>query len=85
MAKVIIDGIEKEVEDNSPIKESCKSLDVPFGCEHGVCGTCQIIVSEGMQNLEEKNDKEIEMGLKENVRLACQCIIKQGEVKVSLM
>ena len=82
MAKIIIDGQEKEVADGETIKEVCKDLGVVFGCEDGICGTCMVEIEEGMENLAERNEAENNMGLEGNARLACQCKIKQGTVKV---
>ncbi|MAG02078.1 ferredoxin [Candidatus Pacearchaeota archaeon] len=85
MAKLILENPEKEVEveDNSSIKGVCENdFNVPFGCEDGICGTCIVEVKEGMENLSERNEKEDELGLRDNERLACQCKIKQGSVKI---
>ena len=82
MAKLIMDGQEKEVKDNSPIKETAKELGVIFGCEDGLCGTCMIEVEEGAQNLGELSEAEKNMGVDEKNRLACQCRIKSGAVKL---
>ena len=82
MAKLIIDGKERELEDNSPIKDTCKEQGIAFGCEDGVCGTCMIEIEEGMENLSELNKKEKDLGLDGKYRLGCQCSIKSGLVKV---
>ena len=88
MAKIISDEINKEVEieDGSAIKEYCdKEFNLPFGCEDGICGTCIIDVVDGMENLSEKSDNEKEFDLwelKDNQRLACQCRIKSGVVRI---
>ena len=85
MAKIIIGGEEREVKDGEPIKEACKELGVPFGCESGVCGTCRVKVEAGPENLSEKTEAEMDMDmLDDNERLACQCKIKGGEVKLRL-
>ncbi len=84
MAKVIKDDKEAEVRDGDPIKEGARSVGVYFGCEDGLCGTCMVDVVEGMENLSEKNQAEIDMGLEPGQRLACQCRIKQGTVKLKL-
>ena len=82
MAKLIVDDPEFDLDDNSPIREPCKELGVLFGCENGLCGTCMVKVTEGEENLSEKNDAEEQMMLEEGVRLACQCKIKKGTVKL---
>ena len=82
MAKIIIEGNEREVPDGFPIIPQCEQLGVTFGCQDGICGTCIVVVEEGMENLSEKNQAEIDMGLEANQRLACQCKVKQGVVKL---
>lgn len=84
MAKLIFNENEETIlEDGSPIKEVCEEFGVPFACEEGVCGTCVIEVEEGMENLspftQEEEDFLGEMGCE---RLACQCRIKSGNVKI---
>ena len=82
MAKIIVNDQEKEIPDGEPIKDACEELGIPFGCRQGNCGTCTSEILEGMENLGEKNEKENNMELQENQRLACQCKIKQGVVKL---
>ena len=83
MAKLIINDKEIELPDGADIKDPCKENGIMFGCEDGKCGTCQIKVDEGMENLNEKNDSERDMTTGDDVRLACQCKIKQGTVKIN--
>ena len=74
---------EVEVKDNSPIKEACMELDVPFACQSGICGTCKIDILEGDENLSPLTKEEIEMGDRDNKhRLGCQAKIKSGSVKI---
>ena len=84
MAKIILDNNKRELEDGSSIKETCKTLGIPFSCKKGVCGTCLIEVEEGMENLEDRNQQEEDMGLSGNKRLACQCKIKGGTIKIKI-
>jgi len=65
-----------------PIMNAAEELGVPFMCRQGICGTCTVKVIEGMDNLEEKNDKETSMGLDDDQRLCCQAKIKSGNVKI---
>lgn len=87
MAKLIFDHNEEEIEleDGAPIAEACEDAGVPFACTEGVCGTCVIEVKEGEENLsrptQEEEDFLGEGTCKE--RLACQCRIKSGCVRVS--
>lgn len=83
MAKLIIDGVEFELPDGAKIDEICEREGIPFSCNSGVCGTCQIEVLEGAENLSELNDEEDDLGMDENNRLSCQCAIKNGIVKIT--
>lgn len=83
MAKLIIDGEEHDIKDGSRIDEICESAGIPFSCNSGVCGTCQIEIVEGAENLCELNDEENELGMDRNNRLSCQCSIKSGTVKIT--
>lgn len=72
-----------ELPDGVAIKEFCEENGVPFGCEEGVCGTCIIEVEEGMENLSEFCQEEEDfLGELDQERLACQCKIQGGFVKV---
>lgn len=87
MAKVIFDhnGEQLELPDGSLIAETCEEAGVPFACTEGVCGTCVIEVKEGQENLSKPTQEEEDF-LGEGTcdeRLACQCKIKGGEVKIS--
>lgn len=85
MAKIIFEenGEEAELPDGSPIAEACEQAGVPFACTEGVCGTCVIEVNEGMGNLSDFNEAEADfLGELNNERLACQCKIKGGCIKI---
>lgn len=87
MAKLIFEhsGDESEIEDGSPIAEACEEAGVPFACTEGVCGTCVIEVKQGMENLTDPTQEEEDFlgdGTSKE-RLACQCKIKGGCVRVS--
>jgi len=71
-----------EVEDNGKIQEASEKLGVPFQCTNGICGTCMIDVVEGKENLSELTEEEKDLGRDKEHRLACQCKIKEGEVKI---
>ena len=58
MAKLIIDKTEHTVPDGIQIDAICENEGVPFSCNSGVCGTCQIKVLDGANNLNELNDEE---------------------------
>ncbi len=86
MAKLIFTTTEEEmiIEDGAPIQECCEDAGVPFACTEGICGTCVIEVEEGMDNLSDYTQEEEDfLGEKGCERLACQCKIKKGTVKIS--
>lgn len=85
MAKLIANNEDEvEVADGERIKDVCEELGVPFACEEGICGTCVIEVTEGMENLSEFTEEEEDfIGDRGTERLACQCRIKGGCVKIS--
>lgn len=87
MAKLIFDHNDEEVElpDDASITEVCEEAGVPFACTEGVCGTCVIEVKEGKENLSEPTQEEKDF-LGEGTcdeRLACQCRILKGCVRIS--
>jgi ferredoxin len=85
MAKLFFEETKEEFDlpDGSPIAEACEQAGVPFACTEGVCGTCVIEVVEGMKNLSEFNQAEADfLGDLDRERLACQCKIKGGFVKI---
>lgn len=85
MPKLIFEnsGEEKELEEDSAIQESCEEAGVPFACTEGICGTCVIEVIEGMDHLSEFTQEEKDfLGEQDRERLACQCKIRGGCVKI---
>jgi ferredoxin len=82
MAKVVLEGQEREVPDGEKVREAVEEMGVLIACADGSCGVCKLDVEEGMENLNEINEKEKEMGCENNERLGCQCKILKGEVKV---
>ncbi len=86
MAKLIFGNSEEEVEvpDGSEIAEACEEQGVPFACTEGVCGTCVIEVTEGMENLTPFTQEEKDfLGEQDLERLACQCKIRGGCVRIN--
>ena len=86
MAELLFhNGDRYEVEDGSRIEDACEEAGVPFACSGGICGTCIVEVLEGMENLSDPTQAEIdfigEQGVKKE-RMACQCRIKSGTVKI---
>ncbi|HAZ16175.1 MAG TPA: ferredoxin [Parachlamydiales bacterium] len=81
MARLIFEGTQEErvLDDGSLIAPVCEEAGVPFACTEGVCGTCVVEVTEGMENLTEFTQEEEDfLGDIGCERLACQCRIKGG-------
>ncbi|MBL8693581.1 MAG: (2Fe-2S)-binding protein [Planctomycetes bacterium] len=62
----------------TPLRDVCdqSKAKVPFGCRNGVCGTCEVIVMSGSENLSPVVAPEKEtiesFGIPKGHRLACQ-------------
>ena len=84
MARMIFRDKDVELKDGEEIKEACEKLGVPFSCKEGNCGTCMIDVTEGQENLSELTEKEEDLARDRNHRLACQCRIKKGNVRIDI-
>jgi ferredoxin len=85
MAKLIFEDNKEEFEvpDGSSITGACEKAGVPIACAEGVCGTCVINVVEGMENLSGFTQAEADfLGELDHERLACQCKVKRGKVKI---
>ena len=84
MAKIIFsdNGRKINVKDRESIKDACEKLGVPFSCAEGICGTCMIDIVDGQENLSELTQEEKDMGMNGTRRLACQCKINGGIVKI---
>ena len=84
MAKIIFSDNKKtiNVKDKEPIKDACEKLGVPFSFTERICGTCMIEIVDGQENLSELTQEEKDIGMNKTRRLACQCKIKRGIVKI---
>lgn len=84
MAKLVFNEVEEvELPDGSSIAEASQDAGIPFGCTEGVCGTCIVEIEEGIENLSDYTEEEDNfLGPMENERMACQCSIKSGTVKI---
>ena len=80
MAKLVLNGDEIEVEENVKIVDAIEEAGVPIGCSNGVCGTCEVEVIEGMDNLNEMTEEEEDLGMEGKKRLGCQCQLSGGSV-----
>lgn len=83
MAKLILNDEEIEIEDGENITDVIEEAGVPIGCSNGVCGTCEVEILEGMDNLSERNQEEEDLGMEGAKRLGCQLHIKSGSVKMT--
>ena len=84
MATLKSETQEVEVAEGNPIQLAAEELGVPFGCRHGMCGTCQVEVVEGIEHLSPPNEREQAMGMTGPYRLCCQASIKNGVVKLKV-
>lgn len=90
MATVIFaqEDLSIEVPDGSRLQDAIDQAgaDIPFGCREGDCATCIIDVLEGAEFLGEPNFNEeltlLEEEMERGVRLACQCQVSGGTVKI---
>ena len=84
MAKLIFNQNEEiEITDGESIIPACESVGIPFGCTEGCCGTCIVEVTDGMENLTPFTEAEEDFfGEMDTERMACQCRINRGTVKV---
>ncbi len=73
---------EREIPDGTKLEETAEAMGVPFGCHHGVCGHCKVVVLEGMENLSAKSQEEEDYDMDESERLMCQCSIVSGTVAI---
>ena len=80
MAKLVLNGDEIVVEEKVRIVDAIEDAGVPIGCSNGVCGTCEVEVIEGMDNLNEMTEEEEDLGMEGNKRLGCQCELNGGRV-----
>ncbi len=80
MATLKINDDEVELEGGTNIVDTIEELGVPIGCSNGVCGTCEVEVLEGMENLNEITEEEEDLGMEGNKRLGCQCVILKDAV-----
>ena len=83
MATIILNDEEIDVPDGEKIVEFIEEAGVPIGCSNGVCGTCEVEVLEGFENLNEPTEEEIDLGMEGANRLGCMCEIQKGSVKLS--
>lgn len=82
----------ENVDPDQSILEVALENDIDLHSDCGgvcACSTCHCYIENGSEYLPEKTDREedfIEMALepKENSRLACQCILEEGEGEIEV-
>tara|TARA_B100001094_G_C18145673_1_gene780532 strand:- start:23 stop:307 length:285 start_codon:yes stop_codon:yes gene_type:complete len=92
MPKVIIttDDLTIDVDDNYALIDMCEDQDtsILFGCRDGACGACMVKVLEGSEFLspigEDEKDFLETMAAEPDERLACQCKVSGGDVKLEV-
>lgn len=84
MAKIKAGSTEISLKNRSQIREVCRSLGVAFSCNSGVCGACKIEILNGKENLSNLTQQEKDMEFSDKERLACQCTIIKGNVKIKI-
>ena len=82
MAKLVLNNVEIEVQEGIRIVDAIEEAGVPIGCSNGVCGTCEVEIISGMENLNKRTEEEEDLGMEGNKRLGCQCIANGGVVEM---
>ena len=80
MAILELEDQKMEVEDGFMLRDAAEEMGLAIGCGQGACGTCEVVIEEGIENLNALTESEIDMEMKESHRLMCQCSIKSGTV-----
>lgn len=83
MPKIILNDEEIEIEAGKNICEAIEEAGVPIGCSNGVCGTCEVEILEGMDNLIPHTEEELDLGMEGTRRLGCQLSLTKGTVKMT--
>ncbi len=83
MAKLILNDEEFEVVDGENIVETIEEAGVPIGCSNGVCGTCEVEIISGKDNLNTLTEEEEDLGMDGDRRLGCQLCVTKGEVELT--
>ncbi len=76
------DKLTVEVAAGTPVPDIVddSGASLPFGCRHGSCGTCRLVVVSGAEHVNPMTDAENELfatltAVEKNERLGCQLII----------
>ena len=85
--RFIMDNRTVEVAKGTPLAEVVDEVgaSVPFGCREGQCGTCMLIVHEGLESFQPMGENERETLRMNDAgprnRLCCQAIV-MGDMAV---
>ena len=82
MPKIKSQDMEVEFQDSEDSADYFEKVGVPLGCRIGVCNVCKIKILSDSENLSELTENEIDSKLEKDERLACQCKVLKGEVKI---
>ena len=88
MAEIIFesDQIVRQVPDGAAVcfVADAAKASLPFDCYEGLCETCRVFVTEGMENLKAPNDNECftlgQEKIGQGYRLGCQIVVTSGRV-----
>lgn len=82
----VTDNITVDVKKGSKIPDIVDQCgaSLPFGCRMGSCGTCRVIIEQGIENLNQRTQEEEDLfenftSVRDDERLGCQLIVK-GDV-----
>lgn len=84
----VTDNIIVEVKKGSKIPDIVDQCgaSLPFGCRMGSCGTCRVIIEEGIKNLNPRTEEEEDLfenftSVRDDERLGCRLIVN-GDVRI---
>ena len=83
----LVTGQTFEVAAGTSFLEFCRKNNAPheFGCTVGSCGTCCLVMEQGLQNVNASTSEEMETvemcTSAERARLGCQLVI-QGDIAI---
>ena len=82
MPKIKLNDKEIEVPEGENPYSKFEKLGMDFSCFNGICGTCKMKVTKGMENINPKTEEEDEFPLNDDERLGCQCSRLKGNIEV---
>lgn len=83
MPKLVSDEGEATAEINELLIDAGEEAGLSFGCTNGVCGSCEVEVTSGAENLIPRTQEEEDFLTETNNRLCCQMrFAKDGTTNV---